>query len=200
METTRIGIAGFMGAGKSTCAGFMSDMCGASEGLARSIDADAEAKRLMQNSAVIKKKLVETFGAAIISGGALIFPELGEAAFSSAENLKAFNRIVHPVLVKKLEEMVFMKDGPCVIFDAALIPLWHIENWFDVLVWVHASFEKRYERLRKKIKLPAAKLSLRMELQETLFDGPTQAPWNVIVNHGTREELKIKSRSCIPSA
>jgi dephospho-CoA kinase len=199
VDTTRIGIAGFMGAGKSTCAGFIADICGASFGKAFSIDADAEAKRLMQSSPAIKKKLVETFGAGIISRGVIRFPELGEAAFASMENLQALNGIVHPALVGKLEEAVFKKGCPCVIFDAALIPLWHMEKWFDVLVWVRASFEKRYERLKNKTKLPVANLIKRMELQQELFDEPGRAPWNIIVNHGTREELKIKSLSCVPS-
>jgi dephospho-CoA kinase len=199
MEAMRIGIAGFMGAGKSTCAGFMSERCDAFSGRARIVDADAEAKLLMQGNEVIKRNLVETFGPAIISAGALVFAELGEAAFGSAENLNALNGIVHPALVKALEEKVFVKGGPCIVFDAALIPLWHIEKWFDVLVWVRAPFDKRYERLKNKTNLPAAKLVARMELQQALFDEPIKAPWNIIENHGTLEDLKIKSLSCILS-
>jgi hypothetical protein len=35
-----------------------------------------------------------------------------------------------------------------------------------------------------------------MELQQALFDEPKRAPWNIIVNQGSPEELKIKLRSC----
>lgn len=197
MDTTRIGIAGFMGAGKSTCARFLSETCGTSLGAAALIiDADAEAKLLIQNDKAIKTKLVETFGAAIISRDVIIIPALGEAAFKSMENLKALNGIVHPALVKRLEERAFSNVGRRLIFDAALIPLWHIEKWFDVLVWIRASFEKRYERLKNKTGLPAETIKTRMELQQALFDEPKRAPWNIIVNQGSPEELKIKLRSC----
>jgi dephospho-CoA kinase len=195
MDTKRIGIAGFMGAGKSTCARFLSDTCGG----AGIIDADAEAKHLMQGDESIKRELVETFGAAVVPHGDIAFPVLGAMVFHSAENMSALNRIVHPRLIDVLKERVCADAGPCVICDAALIPLWHIENWFDVLVWVHAPFEKRYGRLKEKTGLPTAQLIKRMELQQTLFDEPKQAPWSVIANHGTREALKIKSQSCILS-
>ena len=195
MGTTHIGIAGFMGAGKSTCSRFLSEACGG----ARIIDADAEAKLLMQGDAAIKRELVETFGAAVIPRNDIAFPVLGVMAFRSAENLWALNRIVHPALINRLKERVFANSDSCIICDAALIPLWHIEKWFDILIWVRASFEKRYGRLKTKIKLPTAQLIARMELQQALFDEPDQMPWNIIVNHGTREELKIKSQSCILS-
>jgi hypothetical protein len=46
----------------------------------------------MQNDKAIKKKLVETFGAAIISRDVIIIPALGEAAFKSMENLQGPQR------------------------------------------------------------------------------------------------------------
>jgi dephospho-CoA kinase len=195
MDATRIGIAGFMGAGKSTCARFLSDAGGTSSGTARIIDADAEAKRLMQSDEGIKNKLVETFGPSVISRNAMVFQALGEAAFSSAENLRTLNTIVHPALVKRLKERTFLNADARLIFDAALIPLWHIEKWFDVLIWIRASFEKRYERLKNKTGLPAETILTRMELQQALFEEPKQPPWNIIENHGTREELECKLRS-----
>lgn len=200
MDTMRIGIAGFMGAGKSTCSRFISESFAGAFGRAHVIDADAEAKRMMQADAEIKRELAETFGAAVVQNNDIAFSVLGVMAFQSVQNLEALNRIVHPNFVKRLHTMVFAKADACVICDAALIPLWRIEKWFDELVWVRASFEKRYARLKQESKLPAAQLIKRMELQEELFDEPKQAPWNILENHGSLEELKKKSRSCIPSS
>ena len=105
-------------------------------------------------------------------------------------NLRVLNEIVHPVLLEKLRELIFCGDEGRVICDAALIPLWPVEEWFDALLWVHSPFERRYQRLREKLRLSADELSGRMLLQERLMPEPKKAPWITIVNRGTVEQLR----------
>jgi dephospho-CoA kinase len=194
MEAGRIGVAGFMGAGKSTCAAAIARYFKVRSKQALIIDADAHAKRLMQNSAMMQIALAEIFGKNIIVHDAIEFKRLGRAAFTSAETLKALNRIVHPRLVEDLKKMVFSDEGPLIIVDAALIPLWRVEPWFNRLIWVGAAFEKRLDRLCKKTVLSKTELVRRMQLQEELFSEPEEDWWTIVKNEGSLAELENSLR------
>jgi dephospho-CoA kinase len=133
MSIIRIGIAGYMGAGKSTCIHLLSK-----ENTVL-IDADSQAKWLMENDQSIKNALFMQFGDDIKENDAVDFKKLGKIAFSSLVQLQKLNKIVHPPLVAHLYSLI-VKEGyenkiEQIILDAALIPLWHIENWFDFLLW-----------------------------------------------------------------
>ncbi len=183
-----------MGAGKSACAGFLSEACGAYFDTVSIIDADMEAKRLMRADPSIKKKLADAFGTPFVHEGIIDFPKLGAFVFNNPKHLLALNRIVHPTLVAKLKELVF-SGAECSICDAALIPLWGVEAWFDATVWVRASFEKRYERLSDKSSIAREELVARMHLQQTLFEEPEAGPWAVIENDGTLDDLRKRTVS-----
>ncbi len=184
MTRINIGIAGYMGSGKSTCVSYLSQ-CG---GVV--VDADAIAKEMMNSDAEIKSKLVEHFGTGILSDGTINYTVLGSIAFSSLENLTRLNAIVHPPLLKRLHSIITSKEAPLGICDAALIPYWRIEEWFDVLLWIHASREIRFERLLQKGEVSSEDLKNRIVLQETLFSKPTAGLWVSVSNEGTREEFE----------
>jgi dephospho-CoA kinase len=190
LNIRRIGIAGFMGAGKSTCVSIMSALFRTRQETVRIIDADALAKRLMQSDGALKIALTDLFGQDIVVDDSIDFSLLGREAFKSAETLQMLNRTVHPRLVQELKNMVFSLSGPFVLCDAALIPLWNVESWFDTLLWVRASFENRLDRLRQKTALSSAELSSRMQLQQELFAEPSEAPWTVVKNEGNVEDLE----------
>src|SRR5512136_948088 len=95
----RLGIGGYMGAGKSACA----SLCAEAAGM-RVIDADAEAKLLMENDSRIRKELARAFGQSIIARGAINFTALGAAAFASPAAMQKLNSIVHPPLVLRLRD------------------------------------------------------------------------------------------------
>ena len=190
MKIRRIGISGLMGAGKTTCAGLFFDVLKRNEGDARLVDADVEAKIVMRGDKTLQIKLAESFGESVMKGGEIAFSLLGSLAFSSMPKLLMLNRIVHPLLLERLKELIFSKGSGCVLCDAALIPLWHIEEWFDALIWVHAPVEERYRRLVNKVQLTPDELTVRMELQQSLVSEPKKAPWDILMNQGTLEELR----------
>jgi dephospho-CoA kinase len=158
-----------MGAGKSTAARLLA------HDASTVIDADHEAKSLMQESLRIRNHLVEAFGAEVIERGEIRFDFLGQAAFSSEATLLRLNTIVHPSLVKILEERISESNNRPVILDAALLPLWHLESLFDVCLWVHAPFKTRFRRILScRPGLDAAAAKDRMRLQERMFPAPTE--------------------------
>jgi dephospho-CoA kinase len=154
------------------------------------VDADSEAKAIMRTDTSLHKKLVESFGESAIIGSDSAFSSLGKVVFSSMPKLRTLNSIVHPLLLERLKKLVFSRDADCVICDAALITLWHIEEWFDVLMWVSSPFEMRRARLLQKGNLTNEETTTRMHTQQALVPDPDPSAWTIIPNAGPIEELK----------
>ena len=179
-----IGISGYMGSGKSTVAAYLSRKGG------EIIDVDMLAKQLMNSDDEMRQNLVSAFGEEICPENTLDFSLLGQRAYTSLESLDRLNRIVHPLL---LHELSCRRNAACAgtrVFDAALIPLWHIEEWFDKLVWVEASFEIRLKRLLSKRSLSGDEQQKRMRFQQALFEKPHGALWIEVCNDGTIDQLE----------
>ena len=182
----KIGIAGFMGSGKSTCARLLAN------GASQVIDADAVAKALMTGDKELQGRLIEAFGGSIIEGGAISFRRLGRIVFGAVNELVKLNAIVHPPLVERLQGLVCQSGSSRCILDAALIPLWGIERWFDACLWVHASAACRLKRLKEKYRdLDEEMLRNRMRLQEEVLSVPDRLPWIRVENEGSVEELAL---------
>jgi dephospho-CoA kinase len=179
----RIGVAGYMGAGKSSLAALLSEARGM-----RHIDADAEAKILMENDGRLRDDLALLFGHGVVIAGTVDFAALGKITFSSTEEMKKLNNLVHPPLVRRLRDLVFSQPGPCVL-DAALIPFWHIEDWFDRCVWVQAAQGRRLQRVLAATGLPEEAVRERMRIQETLMTEPSGPNWLFVNNEGTLADL-----------
>lgn len=189
MAFKRIGIAGYMGAGKSTAARILASSALAGGGLI--IDADLEAKALMTEDRPIRHELAAAFGGSIIGKDGLSFSTLGQIVFGSREKLLQLNAIVHPALVQRLRSMLLQehKEENCIL-DAALLPLWNIESLFDTCIWVHAPFETRLERLqRTRTDLSEQALRDRMRMQEASLPSPEGMPWRQVDNNGDLDQL-----------
>jgi len=188
-DVKRIGIAGYMGAGKSTCArSFMS--CGAMV-----IDADAEAKAMMARSREVCDGLRRAFGESAVGAGGPRSDVLGRLAFESAESLRKLNAVTCPPLAKHIERLVRGCEKPLCVLDAALIPLFNIESWFDLCVWVEAPFDIRYSRLRAKLAgMGEPELSRRMRLQEEVMPAPADSRWAKIPDSDCRGYIIEKLR------
>ncbi|MDR0331613.1 MAG: dephospho-CoA kinase [Chitinispirillales bacterium] len=184
MRGVRVGIAGYMGAGKSTCARSF-EPAGALV-----IDADAEAKRLMRGSVDILDRLRRAFGDDVAGDGELRVEALGRAAFGSVDALRTLNGIVHPPLVGHLEALIVECVKPLCILDAALIPLWNIEPWFDLCVWIDAPFDTRLERIAAKGGgVDEREISRRMRMQEEVMGVPAGERWVRVPDGACREYI-----------
>jgi dephospho-CoA kinase len=180
-----IGIAGYMGSGKTTAAKYFSHTG------AVVIDADTVAKELMNTTAAIQDNISKTFGKEAVSDGKVVFPYLRSKAYQSSANMLKLNKIVHPALLEKLEEKICRApDKNRLVLDAALISYWKIEEWFDVLYWIESSFEIRKHRLTLKLGLTAQEVTERMTLQEQMVQKPQGAMWKVIRNDGSVEQFE----------
>lgn len=188
MPIKRVGIAGYMGAGKSSCVQFFDTDDTVI------INADDEAKALMQNDKNILDALFAHFGDIIRLGNGIDSKSLGKIVFNSFSELLYLNSIVHPPLIEYLKKLLFEKKYQSkikkVILDAAIIPVWNIDNWFDLGIWVDTPREIRFCRLVEKYKgkISGDDLSKRMDFQEKLFSPPDDKVWCYINNAGTIDE------------
>ncbi|MCL2219815.1 MAG: dephospho-CoA kinase [Chitinispirillia bacterium] len=188
-DVTRIGIAGYMGAGKSTCARLFES------GDTLIINADDEAKRVMLGDRRVVDNLRSVFGGGVVwDDGALRFDVLGRIVFQSIESLSAFNSIVHPPVLEHLERLVAGCTKPLCILDAALIPLWAGVRGKDIrldrYIWIDTPFDVRLERIKaKRGGIDADELVRRMRLQEEIMPVPQGDHWVRLTDAGCREYI-----------
>lgn len=187
MTSLKVAIAGYMGSGKTTCSKIFTDAG------AKVIDADLQAKIMMDSSPDIHQKLSALFGDSIFEQNKLSYSKLGSFVFSSIQLLKRFNSIVHPPLIYKLKELLFSSNDPIVVLDAALIPLWNIDDWFDYRIWIDASENTRLMRITRKSKtINTGQLLQRLTMQQDLFAPPSPKNWQYVSNNNSIESLSQK--------
>ncbi|MBN1601251.1 MAG: dephospho-CoA kinase [Chitinispirillaceae bacterium] len=182
MSKTVIAVAGYMGSGKTTCTKLLASLgC-------REINADNEAKRLMGSSDEIKNRLVQEFGSEVVINGEIRYSLLGQIVFKTTKTVEALNTIVHPPLIEHLRKLIDESSDNVMLLDAALVPLWNIEDWFKHRLWIYADFEVRLHRLnifRSDASLNMHELAHRMRIQETLFSPPSKNNWHHMLNENT---------------
>lgn len=175
-----------MGSGKTTFSTLLAEHTGY-----QLVNGDVEAKRLMLSSAAVQASLTAAFGPEIIENGSLSFPRLGSIVFKNSKKLLELNRIVHPVLLDSLRNMIFSTGNKKIIIDAALIPMWGIEEWFNTRVWVEACAATRCDRIcRKGLYGGTEFVQARMQIQEELLLPPPRAQWSYLQNDGEMVALE----------
>ena len=110
-----IGLTGGIGSGKSMVAQVFATM-----GIPV-FNADEQAKWIMQNSPIIKEKLITAFGSAIYEEGVLQKDKLAALVFNDPYQLQVLNAIVHPVTIQAAKDWASKQSAPYVLKEAALI-------------------------------------------------------------------------------
>lgn len=136
----KVGITGGIGSGKSTlCRRF------AARGIAV-YDSDSEAKRLMNGSEELRRRIVAAFGPASYRDGVLDRKYLAGEVFGRPERLAALNAIVHPAVITDFRAWAERQPGPYVILESAILFSAGLEREVDRTVAVLAPERLRVER------------------------------------------------------
>jgi dephospho-CoA kinase len=141
-----IGIAGQIGSGKSEVARIFKKHG------AFVLSADKIGREVVEKNPATLKRLVKAFGKKILSKtGRLRRRSLGEIAFASEEEKRKLNNIVHPVLLKELENQAraVSRKYDMVVIDAALLIDWKWDRKVDYTILVHAPDKIKLDRLIK---------------------------------------------------
>lgn len=156
-----VGLTGGIGSGKTTVAKFFEDY-----GIPVYI-ADEEAKKLMNRSKVIKRKLVQLFGEKAYVENTLNKPFIANIIFNDKSYLQKMNAIIHPRVARHFKKWIEKQNAPYVIKEVAIL----FENGgheaCDALITVIAPKEIRVKRLLKRDNTTIEKIEAIMNNQWT---------------------------------
>jgi dephospho-CoA kinase len=190
-----IGILGGVGSGKSTVAAEFAKLGAAV------IDADEIAHELLDRPAV-KKKVVGFFGRTILGrDGKISRRKLARIVFADAKKLSALNKIIHPLVFKRVRELIKKANGQSRVKAIVLdMPLLAEVGWAkrcDKLIFVECKQRIRAERSQKMGILDEKKLKIRENFQISL-DKKESIADNTIDNNSGFSELARQVTDIFP--
>ena len=136
-----VGLTGGIGSGKSTVAGFFSEL-----GIPV-YEADREAKALMNRSKVIRRKLIALFGKRAYRKDELNRPFIAKKIFNDSSLLKEMNAIVHPKVGSHFKRWLKKQKTDYIIKEAAILFESGSHKDCDLIITVTAPEEVRLERV-----------------------------------------------------
>lgn len=188
-----LGITGGIACGKSEVGRILEEM-----GFAV-CDADRVAHDLLKKETSIYRKVVEQFGACVLSDdGEISRSLLGEIVFKNRTKRESLNRFVHPVIQEKLEEWISRKRQQKEN-AAILVPLLFESGMntldCDAILCVSSDEQRVLDRLGKR-GLDRVAAQMRIDSQMPLNEKERRADY-VVPNQGTLEELKQSTRKTV---
>lgn len=187
-----IGVTGGFGTGKTTVARMFARLG------AHVIDADRIVHRLLKLSTPVGKTLVSTFGREILrNDGSIDRQRLARKAFASGRSLTQLNRIIHPVVTRKIKQSIkrIKERDPdsVVVVDAPLLFEADLAKDLDRIVVVAADFSRQLRRLTRERKITPGDIRLRISKQMKLKEKVGLADY-VVDNNSTLEHTEAQVR------
>jgi len=139
-----VGLTGSLGSGKSTVLKMFKKKG------AFTLDADKMVHDLLMKNKVVKKQIHQQFGSKAMSQGRVNTRYLASLIFMSPYKRKKLERILHPLVRKRIYDELKQRKGRVAVCD---VPLLFESGWqdkFDTVIVVTASKKERLRRLRKR--------------------------------------------------
>ena len=191
----RIGLTGGIGSGKSTASQHFESLG------AYVMNADVEAKNLIDTKETVQHELISEFGTDIIDGtGKINKQKLARVAFQDEDHLYRLNSVVHPYIYdlidQKFNQVLNVGKHGLFIVDGALIFESGYDAHLDYVIVVTAQLKNRMERALGRQTLSREEIIKRIEYQWPEEEKVNLADF-VIHNDGTEGELKRNVESLI---
>lgn len=155
-----VGLTGGIGSGKTTVAELFN-----AEGIPVYI-ADIEAKKLLEDSVIIKEEVIDLLGAQSYDENSKPNrPFIASKVFENDELLKKLNSIIHPRVALHFQKWKKKQTAPYVIYEAAIIFETGRQNDFDYTILVKAPKTLRIKRLMKRDHSTLKQIEARMDNQ-----------------------------------
>lgn len=179
----QVGLTGGIGAGKSTVSALL-----AARG-AVVIDADSLAREVVARGTEGWRQVVAEFGPDVVGeDGALDRAALGRVVFCDPVRRAALNRIVHPLVRARSDEIVAsLPPDSVVVHDIPLLAENGLAARFDLVVVVDVPVELQVERLLAR-GLPEQEARMRIAAQAAREERRAIADV-VLDNSGSRDDL-----------
>jgi len=136
-----VGLTGGIGSGKSTVANFFKELN------VPVYIADEEAKKLMNSSKILIRKIKNIFGEQSYKNNELNRPFIASKIFNDKSLLEQLNKIVHPKVGKHFKKWLAKQDSPYVIKEAAILFENDSYKNYDFIILVIADIDARIKRL-----------------------------------------------------
>jgi dephospho-CoA kinase len=190
-----IGIVGGIGSGKSTVAAILGEM-----GFAV-IDADEIAHKITEKK-IIKKELQKKFGVDIIDKkGKIDRRKMAEVAFVSRKKAAQLNRIIHPPVLAKIEQLIKeytrKPKVKAIVLDIPLLAEIGWINRCDKVIFVSCSRKSRLQRGKKKGIFNEKKIK-NFEKFQFSIDRKRKIADNIIENNGNITNLRKQIARIFP--
>ena len=161
-----IGLLGGICSGKSTVAGEFAKLgC-------KVIDADIIAHELLDRKD-IRKRVVGLFGQTILNSKEKIdSKKLAGIVFSDSDKLRSLNKIIHPFVLERAEELIEKYNGQsqvkAIVLDMPLLAEVGWDKRCDKLIFVDCKRELRIKRAKKKGVFDENQVKIREKFQISL--------------------------------
>jgi len=175
-----MGILGGVGSGKSTVAAEFAKLgC-------EVIDADKIAHELLDEP-VVKNKVAASFGEVILdSVGKIDHKKLADIVFVDADKLSLLNKIIHPLVLERAEELIkrakHQNQVKAIVLDMPLLVEVGWAKRCDKLIFVECKQQLRAERAKKMGIFNENQLKIRENFQISL-DKKESIADNIIDNN-----------------
>ncbi len=141
----KVGITGGIGSGKSYVCEIFKRM-----GIPV-FHADDVSKEIVETDSIVKKKIIDLFGAKIYLDGKLNRKAVSEAVFKEKKLLEKLNRIIHPAVFNQFEIWTRKYNNlPYIVKEAAIIFESGGEKFLDFVITISAQEELRIARVVKR--------------------------------------------------
>lgn len=154
-----VGLTGGIGTGKTTVAKIFKVL-----GIPV-FDADAAAKKIMNENNVVQQKIIENFGEESFIDGNLNRSYLASIVFNNANKLELLNEIVHPETIKLSKEWMQNQTTAYCIKEAALLFESGSAQGLDYIIGVFAPISLRVKRVMHRDKITAEEVNKRIQKQ-----------------------------------
>ncbi len=181
-----LGLTGTFCSGKTTVLNMFS-LLGAA-----TLNVDELTFVLYKRGTSIYKKLLKEFGEKILDVNKEIDrKKLAKIVFSSEENLKKIEKIVHPFLINAIKEFLKKQDRKkqIVVVEVPLLFEKRLAPLFDYTICVSTYKKNSVERAKKRFGICAKEINRIMEFQMSLEEKEKKADF-LIKNYEDLETLK----------
>jgi dephospho-CoA kinase len=128
-------------------------------------NSDQEAKKLMMQNELVKKKIIQSFGDQSYVDGDLNTGFLAKSVFGNLDQLQILNNIVHPAVFEHFLQWAENFQAPYVLQESALIS--NIGHYYtpDFIIYVFAPESIRIQRTVQRDKRREREIKLRIKSQ-----------------------------------
>lgn len=177
-------LTGGIGSGKSTVLSMFEDLG------VPTFAADESAKHAMEHDAVLRDKIIATFGAASYNKGKLNRPFIADQVFGNDEKLSQLNAIVHPAARAAYINWQKQQDTPYTLYEFPLVFELGEQDRFDGVILVVSPESQRIERVQ--IRDNTTEQSIRNRMLHQWSDEKKIPLTNMIIQNNSLGETNLQ--------